>query len=101
MFDILQGSTAFAVLRSHHIAKFVPGTPSRGNCFTVTVGRKISRAQYFLDDPREVRRMLNLLAERSSMGGGLQQAAREGHANLPSSISLQSLSVQSASSVSE
>jgi hypothetical protein len=59
------------------------------------------RAQYFLDDPREVRRMLNLLAERSSMGGGLQQAAREGHANLPSSISLQSLSVQSASSVSE
>ncbi|KAM3567808.1 hypothetical protein VYU27_010054, partial [Nannochloropsis oceanica] len=66
MFDVLQGSTAFAVLRSHHIAKFVPGAPSRGHCFTVTVGRKISRAQYFLDDPKEVRRMLELLAERST-----------------------------------
>jgi hypothetical protein len=37
--------------------------------FTVTVGRKISRAQYFVEDPKEVNRLLcNLGAFSSTFG---------------------------------
>lgn len=28
------------------------------HCFTVTVGRKMSRAQYYVDDPKDVQRLL-------------------------------------------
>lgn len=52
MFDVVQGS----------------------NCYTCTVGMKVSRAQYYLDDPDEVLRVLTactslLAAERQPLSG--------------------------------
>jgi len=58
------------------------------------------RAQYFLDDPKEVRRMLELLAERSGVSGlSYSQPGREGggHGHHSSMNSLSSLPGQSSS----
>lgn len=102
MFDVLQGSTGFAVLRSkHRVSKFVPGV-ARGHCFTVTVGRKISRAQYYLDDPKEVNRMTQILAERSQALALIRERERENALmRTESALSMAALNLAAAAAARE